>query len=196
MFVTEECKELAKKNSWAFSKYDIGVKWDLFDSSQDWMKNCLKRPAMLKKVMEAQKHYAVGLLDADVEPVAEPGWFKNPPPCWDVMVRFRGNDKPDWDRYCAGYVAFACTPRGKNTLNEWVSLCEKDPDPDKFCREQAYLCHAIEKIKPRILELPAEYDFVPPKKWDDKVPEKTVLVHLPASRALLKVVGGTRGTKK
>ena len=196
MFCTKEYQDMAKAASWEFARYDIGVKWELMESQNNWMKNCLQRPALLLKVADNHPNLAVGLLDSDVMPLKDPKLFKENNCKWDIMARFRGNSKPIWDRYCAGYVAFAATPKGRETLVEWVRICEEDPEPDLFCREQGYLCMAIEKVKPRILELPTQYDFVPPKKWDKKIPDGTVLLHEPASRKLLKQIGGCRGTRK
>lgn len=197
MFATRNSPydEMARQNAWKFSEHQVGVRVDLFDKTDSWMKNCMQRPAMLLKVLNTQKT-AVGLLDADVEPVQDPVLFRETQQNWDVMCVYRGSHKLLWDRYCAGYVAFAYTPMGRRTLERWVELCETDPEPDAFCREQKYLGMAIEEVQPRLFELPSTYDFVPPKKWDNKYPEDTVLIHLPASRKHLKEMGGTRGTKK
>jgi hypothetical protein len=180
----------------SFSKYGLRVCAIPFPNAGDWMKNALARSQYLFSLAQIHEGKAIGLLDSDVEPLAIPmALFRSSADYtgWD-----RGPDCPPHDRHIACVCCFDASPRGQAILLDWAMRCAADDAPNQLLREQRYLNDAIESARAtgaKISNLGPRYDRRP--KCDRACQayhpgDDTILLHTPASRTLLKVIGGRR----
>lgn len=177
-----------------FSKHDLRVTPVPYGNGGDWMKNALARAGLLAAIADTLPGRAVGLLDSDVEPLSRPEQLYALPAGVDFAVEDRGAQTPAHNRYSAGVLIFGATPAGRALLNAWAKRCADDPLPRQVLREQRYLHDCIEEAKAspaglRLLNLGNRYNRLPEQRTDG---DDTVLLHTPASRKLLQVIGGKR----
>lgn len=177
-YYTDSYANEAKTMRQSFLEQQIKVNIVNFGSERDWMKNCLKRSAMLWDVYRANNK-PVGLFDSDLICKQFPSLLFNDD--FDVACEFRGVKFPAYRQYSAGIVLFNQTELGSKTLEYWKQLCEYDELKDVPLREQLYLKMAITKFVPKFLNLPNSYNAKP-----EQVNKDTVIVHNVASRRIKK----------
>ena len=178
----------------AFGRYELRVTPMPYGNGGDWMRNALARAGLLAAIADTIPSRAVGLLDSDVEALARPEQLYALPAGYDFAVEDRGAQTPAHNRYSAGVLLFAPTPAGRALLNAWAQRCADDPLPRQVLREQRYLHDCIEEAKAspaglRLLNLGNRYNRLPEQR---KPGDDTVLLHTPASRKLLQLIGGKR----
>jgi hypothetical protein len=172
---------------------NIPVEPVLMDNQGDWMKNAMARCIYLKTCTKGP----VGILDADLHIIGNAPMLKpeNWTGDWDVLLHYREKEK-DHSKFCAGVLAF-CNYRGREVLDCWARYCFSDNRYTEKLREQLYLKEALEEFDVKWLNIGEEYNFVNDPGFNEmQLNEKGIqILHGikgPASRTLLKVIGGHR----
>jgi hypothetical protein len=178
----------AQKTVESFQRFRVPVVKVAYETTKDFMKNCMFRAPRLVELAAQFPKDVIGLLDADVRCAQSPELFKDF--AGDMAVHYRAGEA-EHRRCWAGCVLFGATPAGRAALQTWAELCKADPYPQANVREQVYLCAAVEKAlqQPgfRLLKLPDAY-YRPADKI--KKDDGTVLVHYECSRFYVKQIGG------
>jgi hypothetical protein len=181
---------LAEDAAAAFARFGLEVRAVPYANAGDWMKNALARAPLLAEIAAREPDRAVGLLDADVRPLARPEKlfaFRGDFACED-----RGARHPAHNRYSAGVLLFGPTPLGRKLLAAWAARCREDAEPGQFLREQKYLHDAIVALRRKglaLVNLGNAYNRLPEQRRGN---DDTVLLHAPASRRTLAEIGGRR----
>jgi hypothetical protein len=181
---------LAQEGVAAFARCGLAVEAVAYPNLGNWMLNALARAPRLDLLAAEHPGRAVGLLDAEVRPLARPGRLFSFD--GDLAVEDRGPGRPPHDRYSAGVLLFGATALGRRLLRDWAQMCKANPEPQVKLREQKYLHDCIEKLKPLGLDvtnLGNAYNRLPEQR---RAGDSTVLLHEPASRRMLAQIGGTR----
>lgn len=176
----------------AFDRHGLRVSPVPYGNGGDWMKNALARAPLLAAIAAALPRSPVGLLDSDVEPLACPVDLFALPPGIDAAAEDRGANVAPHNRFSAGVCVFNATEAGRVLLQDWARRCVEDREPHRVLREQKYLHDAIlagQEKGLRFLNLGNRYNRLPEQR---RAGDDTVLLHTPASRKLLQVIGGKR----
>ena len=178
----------AQRTVESFQRFSVPVIKVPYESTGDFMKNCLYRAGKLLQLAEQFPKDVIGHVDADVRCAKPPVLlteFNG-----DVAVYYR-EGLPEHQRCWGGLSLFGPTLVGRAVVKRWAEICAEDKYPDANVREQMYWCAAVEyglRIpNARIVKLPDEYYRAADKiKKDDG----TVLVHYECSRFYIKQIGG------
>ena len=174
----------------AFARFGLEVRAVPYANAGDWMKNALARAPLLAEIAAGNPDRVVGLLDADVRPLARPE--KLFALRGDFACEDRGARHPAHNRYSAGVLLFGPTPLGRKLLAVWAARCREDAEPGQFLREQKYLHDAVEALRRdglALANLGNAYNRLPEQRREG---DDTVLLHAPASRRTLAEIGGRR----
>lgn len=178
----------------AFRRHGVTVTPIPFPNHGNWMKNALARAPMLAAIARALPGRKIGLLDADLSPISRPEMLIRPTGC-DFACEDRGEKIAKHNRFSAGVLLFFPTPGGRQVLDSWARRCQEDPSPQAVLREQLYLHDAIMETNAARPEPLTHLNF---GNRYNRLPEQrqpgddTVILHTPASRKLLSVIGGKR----
>jgi hypothetical protein len=172
-----------------FARFGLAVTPIPFPNAGDWMKNALARSRYMHSLAQIYPEAPIGLMDSDIEPVKAPLLLYQFTKDFAAEVR---NPAPPYDRYQASVLIFGPTPKGREILRDWAEICQRDPKPHEKLREQLYLALVAEDHLAKgaeIVNLQRKYNRRPEERQDG---DDTVILHTPASRKLLKVIGGVR----
>lgn len=190
LFYTDgnEYEEMAEECRRSFWRFGLVIQMAPMLRRDTWMQTCLTRSIGLHKLAQDYPNDTVGLVDADLKCLKPPDKLLNFK--GDVAVHDLGEDDPHWidnksARYSAGVLLFAPTLLGRSCLSNWAAQCENDLQPGERTREQVYLYDAITALRQnggKVFNIGVDYN--------QPVSDKTVIVHLVASRRMREKMGG------
>ncbi len=181
----QQYRKMAEFCAASFERFGFPVTVTELQTRSDWMRNCMSRAQALLDLSHEFPCDTLTMFDADLTCVSNPNDVRNF--CetkGDICLHDKGVKAPQSVRYCPGIISFAPSTLGHECLNLWAARCKDDPTPWERLREQLYLNHVIESLRPKGLKVFALSDQY------NLVDNPAVIIHHVASRKLREVVGG------